>query len=76
VGLKILHGIFSYTFHIQIECEKYMRMFHGIFSIPQNIVMDLNNVMCTKFQTFTVVFVVQEILDGNHLMNLRNPQKL
>ena len=31
--------------HIQFECGKYMRLFHGILSVSQNNIMDLNNVM-------------------------------
>ena len=30
---------------IQFECGKYPKIFCGILSTPQNIVMDLNNVM-------------------------------
>ena len=29
--------------HIQIEFGKYPRIFYEIFSVPQNVVMDLNN---------------------------------
>lgn len=28
----------------QIECEKYVRIFYEILSVPQSTVMDLNNV--------------------------------
>jgi hypothetical protein len=30
--------------HVQYECGKYLGIFHGIVLVPQNIVMDLNNV--------------------------------
>ena len=33
------------TPHIQTECEEYPRIFHEILSVPQNTVMNLNNVM-------------------------------
>lgn len=36
---------FSYISHIQTACETYSEIFNGIFSVPQNIIMDLNNVM-------------------------------
>ena len=45
MGVTIFHGIFPYIFHIRSECENYKGIFHGIMSIPQNIIMDLNNVM-------------------------------
>ena len=32
-------------FHIQIECEKYSKIFYGILSVPQNTVADPINVM-------------------------------
>ena len=38
VGLTIFHEIFPHWVYV-------WRIFHGILSIPQNIVMDLNNVM-------------------------------
>ena len=28
--------------HIKIECEEYFKIFHGILSVSQNIIMDLN----------------------------------
>ena len=31
--------------HIQTGCGKYFRIFHGVLSVPHNIVMDLNNFM-------------------------------
>jgi hypothetical protein len=31
---------------LMYECGKYQRIFRGILSVPQNILMDLNNVMC------------------------------
>ena len=39
--INILHNIP----HIQIECGKYFRIFCRILSVPQNIVMNLINVM-------------------------------
>ena len=37
---------YSYIFpHIQFECRTYLGIFHGILSVPQNIVMDMNNAM-------------------------------
>jgi hypothetical protein len=38
---NIPHNIF----HIQTACGKYPGIFHGILSLPHNIVMDLINVM-------------------------------
>ena len=35
--------------HIHIECGEYMKIFHGIFSIPWNIVMDLNYVIWFEY---------------------------
>ena len=36
--------------HIQIECEEYPGVFSGILLVPQNIVMDLNNVTIPRKQ--------------------------
>ena len=33
--------------HIQTVCGKYRGIFYGIMSVPHNIVMDLNNVICS-----------------------------
>ena len=41
---NISHNILG-GFHIQYEYAKYIEIFCGILSVPQNIVMDLNNVM-------------------------------
>ena len=37
--------VFSNIPNIQTKCGEYLRILHGILSVPQNIVMDLNNVM-------------------------------
>jgi hypothetical protein len=41
MGLTVFYGIFS-TFKLNI---RNIRIFRGILSAPQNIIMDLNNVM-------------------------------
>ena len=45
MGLTIVHEIFHDSSHIQYEYGTHWRIFHGVLSIPQNIVMDLNNGM-------------------------------
>ena len=50
VGLTIFHEIFWIIDHIQTECGKYSGLFHGILAIPQNIGMDLNNVIYAALQ--------------------------
>ena len=45
MGLTIFKGIFLDNPHIQTECGQYLKIFFETFSISQNIVMDLNNVM-------------------------------
>ena len=46
MGLTKIHKFFLDIFHIQSKCEKYLEIYCGILSVPQNIVVDLNNVMC------------------------------
>ena len=31
--------------HIKIECGKYQKIFNGLLLVPQNVVMNLNNVV-------------------------------
>ena len=45
VGLVVLHGIFPYILHFHFEYGECMRIFYGIFSVPDNTFMDMNNVM-------------------------------
>ena len=45
MGLIVFHEIFLNISHIQTECGKYLGIFSKTLSIPQNIIMDLNNVM-------------------------------
>jgi hypothetical protein len=45
VGLTIFHIIFLDISHIQYECGKYQGILSGILSVPQNVVVDMNNVM-------------------------------
>ena len=45
MGLKIFHGIFPDISHIQSKCGHYLGKFHGILSVPHNIVMDMINVI-------------------------------
>jgi hypothetical protein len=47
--LTIVHGIFLNTPHIQYECWEYPEILCGILSIPQNIIMDLNNIMIIEW---------------------------
>ena len=44
MGLVVFHGIFFNIFHIESEIGKCHGIFREILSIPQYIVMDLNNV--------------------------------
>ena len=39
------HSIPQNVLHIQTECREYLGILHEIFLVPQNIVMNLNNVM-------------------------------
>ena len=41
--------LFFRTENIQSECGQYLKILRGILSVAQNIVMDLNNVMCVIF---------------------------
>ena len=51
MGLTLFHEIVLYNFHIHTECEKYKEIFHGILSLPQNNIVDLNyNVMSRYFK--------------------------
>ena len=45
VGLTIFHVVFPDIPHIQSECGEYSGILRGILSVPQIVVMDLNNVM-------------------------------
>ena len=45
MGPTIFHKIFLNISHIQTECGKYSGIFYEILPIPQNIVMNLNDVM-------------------------------
>ena len=45
-GTDNIAQVFPDTPQIQSECGEYLRILHGIISVPHNIVMDLNNVMC------------------------------
>ena len=49
VTLFKFHRIFLDIPHIQTECENHHEIFCGIMSVPQNIVMDMNNVVKVKF---------------------------
>ena len=42
--IATIHGIIFDISHIHIECGKYQWVIHGILLLPQNNVMDLNNV--------------------------------
>ena len=42
----MFHRIFiNIFFHIWTESREYPGIFHGILSVPQNIILDVNNVM-------------------------------
>ena len=45
MGLIVFHKIFPNIPHISSKCGKYPRIFHGILSLLENIVMNVNNVM-------------------------------
>ena len=45
MGPTVFHKIFLNISHIQTECGKYSGIFYEILPIPQNIVMNLNDVM-------------------------------
>ena len=45
MGLTIFHVIFLDIPRIQFECGEYPGILCGIVLVPQNIIMDLNNVM-------------------------------
>jgi hypothetical protein len=45
VGLAIFHVIFLNIPHIHIECGEYLEILREILLVPQNIVMDLKEVM-------------------------------
>jgi hypothetical protein len=54
VGLTILHKIIVFDVsHIQTECGKYQGIVCGILSVPQNTIMDPNNVMLTNVGRFS-----------------------
>jgi hypothetical protein len=40
----VFHVVFSDIPHIQSECWEYLGILSGILSVPQNIVMGMNNV--------------------------------
>ena len=42
---NILWTIPIYSIHSIFKCGQYPRIFHGILSVPHNIVMNLNDVM-------------------------------
>ena len=41
------------TTHIKTKCREYPRIWHGILSVPQNIVMNLKNVMKAMYHQQT-----------------------
>ena len=45
MGLTVFHIVFLDIPHIQCECGEYPGILRGILSVPQNIVMNMNNVM-------------------------------
>ena len=64
MGLRIFYIIFldipAFRLNsndIHIECE----IFHGILLVPQNIVMDLNDVMTSTINTIIVVYKIKLI---------------
>lgn len=48
MGLIVFHGIFLNILHIHIECEC------GILSVPQDIVMNLNDIMACGCYSYRV----------------------
>lgn len=43
--VTIFYVVFPTIHHIQIKCGEYLGILHGTLSVPQNISMDLNDVM-------------------------------
>jgi hypothetical protein len=41
--------------HIHTECEKYLGIFGGVLLVPQNIIMNMNNVMLLINGTTTTI---------------------
>ena len=63
MGQTLFHGIFLDSFHIHIECGKDPGIFFEISIVPQNIGMDLNNVM-ERWWCFFIGWVVVSNLVG------------
>ena len=71
MGLTIFHGTFPDVSHIQIECGKHLGMLCEISPVPHSTVMDVNNVMKSKFE--------RSMFDWHlvhHLINLKCNVKL
>ena len=64
MGLTILYKIFPDISHTEFECGWYLKIFYGIFSVPHNIVMDLNNVMYTIHHPLVNFYVHEKALSG------------
>jgi hypothetical protein len=66
---------------IQYECGKYPRIFHGILSIPHNVVMNMNNIMIANLHLYSKYWTTE--LETFHLYskhfersNLKNGRKI
>jgi hypothetical protein len=54
-GIDSFQGIFPYIPNIQSECGGYLWICPEILSIPQNSVMDMDNVMWLLFRTWRLM---------------------
>ena len=68
MGFIIFHIIFLDILHIQSEYEEYLEIFHGILSIPHNIVVNLNNIM-NHFCDHIYIYILTPSIKG-HFYNV------
>ena len=70
MGLTIVHKIYPDISHIKLECEKYSRIFCGILSMRQNIVLNVKNVMMLwAFPTPQIFLTMGSDQELSHLLN-------
>ena len=71
MGLTVaFHVVFPDIPHIQTGCGKYSGILCGILSVPQNIVMDLNNMMDGKRSPINVYngMNIVDVFSGRNLI--------
>ena len=54
MGLTVFHVVFP---EIQTKCGEYLGILRGTLSLPQNIVMDLNNVYDWIVYSFIIFYI-------------------